>query len=59
MSEWETEEAYNEWLDEVYGEVRIGNYTYLTSVALKNVDPIAYRVGLSEYEDSLEADDVD
>lgn len=57
MSEWEIEEAYRDWLDEVYGEVRIGNYTYLTSVALAQVDPIAYRVGLSEYENTLEEED--
>ncbi len=57
MSEWELEEAYNEWLDEVYGEVRIGAYDYATSVALKNIDPIAWREGLHEYENSLEDED--
>lgn len=53
MSEYELELAFDEFLDEVYGEVRIGAYTYATSSALKNVDPIAYRIGLSEFEDEV------
>lgn len=57
MSEFELEERFDEFLDEVFGEVQIGAYTYLTSVALRNVDPIAYRIGLSEFGDSLEDDD--
>lgn len=59
MSDWEIEEGYDEMLDEAYGEVQIGSYTYTTSMALKNVDPIAYRIGLHEYADSLENEDVD
>jgi hypothetical protein len=53
MSEYEIELAFDEFLDEVYGEVQIGAYTYATSSALKNVDPIAYRIGLSEFEDEV------
>lgn len=54
MSEYELEQAFDEMLDDVYGEVQIGAYSYATSSALKNIDPIAYRIGLSEFEDSLE-----
>lgn len=56
MSEYELEQAFDEMLDDVYGDVQIGAFTYATSSALKNVDPIAYRVGLSEYVDSIEED---
>jgi hypothetical protein len=58
MSEYEIELAFDEFLDEVYGDVQIGAYSYATSSALKNVDPIAYRIGLSEFEDSLEEEEV-
>lgn len=52
------EDQYDEMLDEVYGNVQIAGYTYTTSHALKNVDPIAYRVGLSDYESSVEEDEI-
>lgn len=45
------EERYDEMLDDLYGPVRIGTLTYDASRVLKEVDPIAYRVGLSEFED--------
>lgn len=43
---------YREMLDDVIGEVAIGSLTYAASVALERVDPIAFRVGLSDYESS-------
>ena len=54
MSDYELEDAYANMLDECYGEVSICGYTYPASVALRQVDPIAYRVGLSDYEANLE-----
>lgn len=54
MGAWELEEAYRDFLDECYGEIAICGYTYPASVALAQVDPIAYRCGLTEFEDSLE-----
>lgn len=54
MEPYELENAYANMLDECYGEVEICGFTYPASVALKNVDPIAYRVGMSDYEDSLD-----
>jgi hypothetical protein len=47
---------YNEMLDEVYGEVKIGELTYMTSDVLSSVDPIAYRCGHSDYNDYLLTD---
>lgn len=44
-----TKEDYDEWLDEAYGDVAIAGLTYSTSDALKSCDPIAYRVGFSDY----------
>ena len=54
LTSWELEQAYNEMLDEVYGTVNIAGYEYDTSRALKEIDPIAYSVGMSDYESQLE-----
>ena len=56
ISEYELERMYDEMLDEVYGVVEIAGMTYDTSRALKDCDPIAYRVGMSDYADSLASD---
>lgn len=47
------DEHYDEWLDEIYGDVEICGLTYSSSYALKEIDPIAYRVGVSDFADSL------
>jgi hypothetical protein len=52
----EIEEQFDEMLDESNELIKIGTLTYLPSQVLKNVDPIAYRIGLSEFEDYLEED---
>ena len=46
------EDLYDEFLDEICDVVRIGTLEYSPSWVLKQVDPIAYRIGLSEYEDA-------
>lgn len=43
---------YDEMLDE-QGEITIGSLVYYPSTVLERVDPIAYRIGLSEYYDSI------
>lgn len=48
-----TEAEYDELLDDVYGEISIAGITYPASYALKAVDPIAYRVGFSDYVSSV------
>lgn len=57
MSDYEIEEQYVEMLDDAYGVVKIGEMTFWASQILKNCDPIAYRIGLSEYEDYLEEEE--
>jgi hypothetical protein len=56
-TETELEEQFNEMLDECYPVVKIGYGTFYPSQILKNCDPIAYQIGLSEYEDSLEEEE--
>ena len=49
-----SEEEYDNFLDEVYGDVDIAGYTYRTSQILKEVDSIAYRCGFLEYQDEID-----
>jgi 5-methylcytosine-specific restriction endonuclease McrA len=51
LSDEQLHERYDDMLDEVSGEVHIGSLTYQASRVLKEVDPIAYRVGFSEWLD--------
>ena len=44
------EEQFNDFLDDCYDEVEVMGMTYNVSYALKELDPIAYRCGKSEYE---------
>ena len=54
ISEREAYEMYDEMLDECNEDVKICGMSYCTSRALKDVDPIAYRCGFSDYTASLE-----
>ena len=57
MTQYEIMEAYDEMLNDVYGTVIIAGYEYDTAQALKEVDPIAYSVGMNDYEANLEEND--
>jgi hypothetical protein len=46
------EDMYREALDE-QGDILIGSLSYAPSQVLEAVDPIAYRVGLSDFADFL------
>ncbi len=48
--------AYVNMLDEVYGDVEIAGISYSTSIALKDVDPTAFRCGMIDYYDGLAKD---
>lgn len=48
----ERNEAFDEFLDEVYPEVEVAGLTFLPSSILFNCDPIAYRIFCSDWEDS-------
>ena len=47
-----TDSMYDDMLDECYGTVTIAGYEYATSLALKELDPVAYRCGMADYIDS-------
>lgn len=53
VTEREAQEMFNEMLDECYEEIRFGELSYLPSDVLESTDPIAYRVGVNDYIDSL------
>lgn len=56
LAEHEAYDMYDDMLDDAYGTVTIAGMEYDTSRALKECDPIAYRVGFSDYADSLAQD---
>ena len=45
-------ELYRDLLDECYAPVKFGNLEYSPSQVLEAVDPVAFRIGVSEYADS-------
>ena len=47
-----TEEEYDDFLDEIYPEVQLGYSTFLPSRIIKELDPVSYRIGKSEYQES-------
>ena len=51
MTGLELEEMFDQMLDECYPVVKIGEMTFYPSQILKECDPIAYRIGVSEFED--------
>ena len=58
VTEHEAYEMYDDMLDDCFGDVKILNMLYYTSRALKDVDPIAYRCGFSDYTATLEEDNI-
>jgi|TARA_S200002703_G_C3676312_1_gene207713 hypothetical protein len=58
ISEHEAYEMYDQMLDECYEDPKICGMSYCTSRALKDVDPIAYRCGFSDYTAHLEEDNI-
>lgn len=49
LSEYEAEDRFNDFLDDLYPTCNVACYEYTTSETLKNVDPTAYRCGLADY----------
>ena len=52
-------EQYDEMLDECFEPVTLGSFTFNPSDVLFNCDPLAYRIGLDEYVDSMEQEEED
>ena len=48
-----TKESFDQALDDLYPDVKIGYSTVTASEILFNCDPIAYQIGLAEHEDYL------
>jgi len=58
VTEEKAYEMYDEMLDE-QGIIKIGNLEYYPSYVLEKVDPIAYRVGFSDFLDAMEIEIID
>lgn len=56
LSDRDLEQMYDEWLDELEGMVRVGAIEFFASDVLREMDPIAYRVGLHDYIDHMLTD---
>lgn len=54
--EYYTEEMYETDLNECYGDVDIGPYSYPMGRALRRVDPVAFREGYLDALDNLGRD---
>ena len=52
-------DQYNDFLDELYGDVNVAGYSYSTSDLLYRIDPTAWGQGLSQYVDGLDFDELD
>jgi hypothetical protein len=52
LGDYELHQMYDEMLDEIYPECKIGNMDYSTSRVMKDVDPTAYKVGFSDWLDN-------
>lgn len=44
------ERAYADYLNDLYGDVFIGSYSYNTGDALYAVDPTAFAVGMADWQ---------
>jgi len=53
IEENNTEEAYESELNEIYGDVSVCGYDRPSGAVLREVDPIAFRCGLSDNEDRV------
>jgi hypothetical protein len=59
LTDYEIEEQFKDYLDDCYPPVKFGDMEYAPSYALRELDPIAYRVWLSDYEGTMECPDCD
>jgi hypothetical protein len=51
------EEEYEDMLNDCYGDIDVCGMKWPASLVLKRVDPIAFRVGLSDYESFREEEE--
>ena len=53
FTEDEMYENYAQWIDDIYPEVEIGFSKFKASTILRELEPTTYRVGFSDYTESL------
>lgn len=58
ISEYEASQRYDDMLDDCNGDIEIMGMKYCTSRVLREVDPIAYNCGFSDYVSSLYDDNI-
>lgn len=51
-----SDDAWEEKLDELYGEVEVCGYSYGAGCALRKLDPVAFRCGKNDEESSIQAE---
>ena len=44
---------FDEYLDYTFGDISVAGYTYPCSQVFKSVDPVAYRVSVSDFSNML------
>lgn len=49
-------DIFDDYLDETYGNIDVAGLNYPCSQVFESVDPIAYRVALSDFSNALLAD---
>ena len=52
-----SDDEFSDWIDSIYPEVTIGSLTFSPSEVMKELDPISYRCGKSDYESNYDLDD--
>lgn len=52
-----SDDEFSDWIDSIYPEVSVGSLTFSPSEIMKELDPIAYRCGKSDYESNYDLDD--
>ena len=55
FNEDEVIKQYDDFLDDIYPEIVLGELRFMPSTIIKELDPIAYRTGMSDFMDSLES----
>jgi hypothetical protein len=52
LTDRDLHEMYDEMLNDVYGECEVAGMKYETAYVLKDLDPVAYRVGFNDWLDA-------
>lgn len=56
VTDTELADEFEEWLDEIYDPYEVGYLTVYAGEVTRQMDPIAFRVGLSDYIDARMSD---